>query len=54
MVITINMKNVIKRGQICYFRMGVPEDCREGVGRAVEAPVRVGEQSDSIGKRLGV
>ena len=33
MVIIITMKNVIKRGEIYYFRIGVPTDCRDSVGK---------------------
>ncbi len=33
MVIIITMKNVIKRGSIYYFRIAVPDDCRDSVGK---------------------
>lgn len=33
MVVTITMKNVIQRGEIYYFRNGVPAECRDSVGK---------------------
>lgn len=33
MVITITMKSVIKRSETYYFRIGVPTDCRDSVGK---------------------
>ena len=34
MIVVVNMKNVIQRGETYYFRRAVPKDCVEEIGQS--------------------
>ncbi|VGO12119.1 hypothetical protein PDESU_00669 [Pontiella desulfatans] len=48
MVITITMKNVIPRGKTLYFRLAVPADCREAIGkREILQPLKTSDELEA-------